>query len=300
MLLLVLWCVLVWGIAASPRPAQDEAAYAAEVEQWHQQRIKSLTGETGWLNLAGLFWLKEGRSSFGAAKTNTIVFPSGKAPARIGWFILKDGVVSVRIRPGIDVRCQGKPVRFMTLRSDADGQPTILTHGSLSWFVIKRDKEFAIRLRDSQHPHLRAFKGIERFPINISWRIEAKFEPYDPPRKIPILTVLGTTTKEPSPGALVFQLQGRTHRLDVIARPEDEQLFVMFADETNGQETYGAGRYLYVDRPDKDGTVILDFNKAHNPPCAFTPYATCPLPPEQNRLPLKVTAGEKQYEGPAH
>lgn len=300
MLSLVLWSTLTWGVAASPCVAQDDAAYVAEIERWHQQRIKSLTGQTGWLNLAGLFWLTEGSNSFGTAKTNAIVFPSGKAPARMGWFVLKDGVVSVRIRPGVDVRCQGKPVRFMTLRSDADGQPTILTHGSLSWFVIKREKEFAIRLRDSRHPHLRAFKGIERFPVNASWRIEGVFEPYHPAKTIPIPTVLGTTTQEPSPGALVFQLQGGTYRLDVIARPDDEQLFVIFADQTNGEETYGAGRFLYVDRPDKDGKVIIDFNKAHNPPCAFTPYATCPLPPEQNRLPLKVTAGEKTYEGVDH
>lgn len=280
--------------------AKVDAAYLAEFQQWQKQRLESLTGPDGWLKLAGLFWLKEGENSFGADASNDIVFPAGKAPPIIGSFVLDSGGVSVRIMPGVEVWHDGRPVTVLKLRSDAEGEPTVLRLGSLSWLIIKRGNAFGVRLRDDEHPRLRQFKGIETFPLDPAWRVSARLEPYNPPKKVTVPTVLGTTIERLSPGALIFQLQGNTYRLDPIAQPGDQQLFVIFADATNGAETYGAGRFLYVDRPGEDGKTIIDFNKAHNPPCAFSEFATCPLPPAQNRLPVRVTAGEKKYRDTDH
>ena len=191
----------------------------------------------------------------------------------------------------------GQPVTSMTLRSSADGEPTVLTYGSLGWFIIQRGNDsMAVRVRDSEHPHLKEFKGIDTYPIDPAWRIKASFEPYDPPKMLTIPTVYGTILQQPSPGALVFEIDGNPYRLDPTASSDDKRLFVMFADETSQSETYGAGRFLYVSQPGPDGTTYIDFNKAYNPPCAFTNFATCPLPPTQNRLPLRITAGEKKYK----
>lgn len=301
MLLVSLACVaLTSGCRSLPSAPEADAVYVAEIQQWHKKRIESLTDQNGWLNLAGLFWLKAGENSFGTDASNDIVFPAGKAPPIIGSFVLEQGAVSVRIKPGVEVMHGDEPVSTLKLQSDAEGEPTMLTLGSLSWFIIKRGDALGVRLRDSENPRLRHFKGIETFPIDPAWRVEAMLEPYDPPKKMAVPTVLGTTLEQSSPGALVFQIHGNTYRLDPIAEPGDKQLFVIFADATNGVETYGAGRFLYVDRPGKDGKAIIDFNKAHNPPCAFSKFATCPLPPAQNRLLVKVTAGEKKYEDADH
>ena len=184
------------------------------------------------------------------------------------------------------------------MKADVSGEPTILELNSLSWFIIKRGEEYGVRLRDSENENITRFKGIEMFPIDTTWRVSAKLEPYDPPKIIEVPTILGTISKETSPGALVFRLRGNIYRLDPIAEPGDESLFVIFADQTNGSETYDAGRFLYVNKPNENDSTIIDFNKAYNPPCAFTSFATCPLPPTQNVLPIRITAGEKKYAHP--
>ncbi len=171
--------------------------------------------------------------------------------------------------------------------------------GRLSWNVIKRGDRYAIRLRDSAHPNRTNFKGIERYPVDPAWRVRAKFSAYEPAKKLKIVNVLGMVEEQPSPGALVFSLSGKEYRLDVLDEGAKIPWFVIIADETSGEETYGGGRFLYVARADSSGETVIDFNKAYNPPCSFTPYATCPLPPEQNRLPLAVRAGEKRYKGEA-
>lgn len=299
---LTVWTFFVaWLMVAGCRSSRSgDAAYIAEIKEWQKKRIESLTKEDSWLSLAGLFWLKEGENRFGSEPSNDIIFPAGKAPAHMGTFVLQKGVVTVEIEPGVQVLHQGEPVRTLRLRNDTEGEPTILTYGSLSWFIIQRGERYGVRLRDRENPHLRQFKGIDTFPIDPAWRIEAVFEPYDPPKIIEVPTILGTVIHEPSPGALVFTIEGSSYRLEPTAEPDDEELFVVFADQTNGAETYGGGRFVYVKRPGKDGRTVIDFNKAYNPPCAFTEFATCPLPPEGNRLPIRVTAGEKKYAGSRH
>ncbi len=292
--------LFLFGCNPSKDRPELTTSYVSEIQEWHKTRIRSLSRKNGWLSLVGLYWLKGGENSFGADPSNDIIFPAGEAPGFVGAFILTGGEVSVRINSDVQVLREGEPVRVMVLQNDVDGDPTVLTLGPLSWFIIKRDEQFAVRLRDSDSPRVSEFKGIETFPIDPAWRIEATVEPYDPPKTVPVPTILGTVSKQSSPGSLVFKVQDKTYRLDPIGEPDDQDWFVIFADETNGEKTYGAGRYLYVERPDRDGTTIIDFNKSYNPPCAFTDFATCPLPPAQNRLPIEVTAGEKKYLEATH
>ena len=180
------------------------------------------------------------------------------------------------------------------MQNDLSGNPTVLTLGSLKWFIIKRGEDkYGVRVRDLRASLLENFKGIDTFPINEDWKIIAKYEPYNPPKIISIPSIIGTVDQDTARGSLVFEVNGEKYKLDPIK--EGNEFFIIFADETSGKETYGAGRFLYADMPDSLGNVILDFNKAYNPPCSFTKYATCPLPPKQNYLHLSVTAGEKNY-----
>ncbi|MCW8817286.1 MAG: DUF1684 domain-containing protein [Ignavibacteriaceae bacterium] len=266
--------------------------YINEVNEWHQKRISRLKEETGWLNLVGLFWLKDGENKFGSAKDNDIIFPSG--PEHIGSLFLKDSTVKINVLPGVSVLNNNKPVNEMILKDDHTEEPTILALGSLRWYIIKRVKGYAIRLRDLNARLLKTFRDIERFPVNVDWRIEAKFEKFDPPKKITIPDIIGTSEEENSPGAVVFRKDNQTYRMDALDAGGNRIWFI-FADETSGNETYGAGRFLYTDKPDSNGIVILDFNRAYNPPCVFTRFATCPLPPKDNYLKLRITAGEKMW-----
>ena len=265
--------------------------YIASIKEWHKERIKRLKKENGWLDLAGLFWLKDGENTFGAGSSNDIIFPKG--PDKIGTFILKDSTVTVKINPGIEVTNDKTPVKEASLKTDLSGDPTILSIRSLRWYIIKRDDKYGVRLRDVDSKLRKEFKEIDTYPVNEDWKITAKFEAYNPPKPITIPTIIGTVDTDQAPGALVFEKDGKEYRLDPVV--EGDEFFIIFADETSGKETYGAGRFLYTEMPDSAGNVILDFNKAYNPPCAFTPYATCPLPPKQNYLKLRVTAGEKKY-----
>lgn len=295
-LLLLLMQVLLTTGCDRATPAADPA-YLQEIHQWQETRLASLKKPTGWLSLAGLFWLKEGNNTFGSGKDCDLVFPEESAPEKIGRFVLENGEVMVYINPAVEVYYDGVPVNEMKVFAPEIKTPVILTHNSLSWFVIQRGSEIGVRLRDANNPAIAALTHIETYPIDPQWRVSATLEPYDPPRKILIENILGMKTEEPCPGKLVFELGGQSHTLDAVE--EGDELFIIFSDRTNGRETYGAGRYLYTAKPGEDGTVILDFNKAYNPPCAYTAYATCPLPPSQNRLSLAVIAGEK-YSGEGH
>jgi len=266
--------------------------YISEVEQWDQKRISRLKEETGWLNLAGLFWLKEGENKFGSEKNNDIIFPFG--PGQIGSLFLIDSIVTIKVNPGVEVLHNGTSVSEMIMKDDYSDSTTFLQTGSLKWNIIKRTKGFAIRLRNLNSQLVKEFKGIERFPINVDWKIKAKFEVYDPPKKIMIPDIVGTVDEESSPGAAVFEVDGKTFSMDALDA-EGSRIWFIFADETSGEETYGAGRFLYTDKPDSVGKVILDFNKAYNPPCVFSKFATCPLPPKDNYLKLRITAGEKMW-----
>ena len=266
--------------------------YEQEIAQWQQKRDTELRDPDGWLTLAGLFWLEPGRNRFGGDDSNHIQFPGLSTP-RLGEFIVSDDQVEVVIAPGVDVTCQETPVSQMLLTgSETDEQ--VLAYGSLRWFVMRRDGRWAVRLRDRAHPALAAFHGVEYFPIDPGWRVTARLVAHPTPVTIPVPTVLGSVNQTHSPGALHFSLNSTEQRLVALGRA-DKPLSLIFADATSGRETYGSGRFLTVTAPDSDGQTAIDFNRAYNPPCAFTPFATCPLPPAGNRLAIPISAGEKKY-----
>lgn len=265
--------------------------YEEEIKQWHQQREADLKKEEGWLNLAGLFWLNEGENTFGGSEKNTIVFPADHSKETLGKFILKNGTVSVVTTPDAQVFAGDTPVQTLQL-FPYTGKPTVLKHKSLRWFVIQRGDKFAIRLRDLESPALTEFKGIDTYPVNPAWRVKAMFVP-TPGKKIAITDVTGRTSDQDSPGKLVFSVNGTEQSLESTGNLT--HLHFVFADQTNKHDTYGGGRFLDAPGPDADGYTYLDFNKATNPPCAFTPYATCPTPPRANKLTVAIPAGEKRY-----
>jgi len=285
--------VLFAIVSALLMPAPD-AAYRDQIESWKAARVARLTADDGWLSVVGLAWLDPGENSVGSAAGSRVALPPGKAPAELGTIVLSNGALSFRARAGASVTADGQSVTNVPLRSDADGNPTILASGPLRFYVIERDGRYAVRIKDSTSAARRAFRGIAYFPTDLSWRVSARFEPYDPPRSIKVPNVLGHVDEEKSPGALVFEHGGKTYRLDPVLERGETDYFVIFGDRTNGTDTYGAGRFLYVSPP-VGGKTVIDFNKAYNPPCVFTPYATCPLPPPQNKLPFRVEAGEKEY-----
>jgi uncharacterized protein len=277
----------------APTPPSDPA-YRSEIETWRAARLARLKAPDGWPSVVGLYWLEEGVNTFGSAKDNAIVLP-GSAPAHMGSILLRNGRATLEVLPGIDLTADDERVsRSRLLASDASKSATQLRYGTLLFYLIERAGRLGVRVKDSQSEARREFHGLEYFPIDPSWRLEARFEPYDPPKSISVPNVLGHDDSEKSPGALVFERNGQTHRLDPVLERGETDYFVIFADATNGKETYGAGRFLYV-KPPVNGKTVIDFNKSYNPPCVFTDYATCPLPPPQNRLKVRVEAGEKEY-----
>jgi uncharacterized protein (DUF1684 family) len=278
----------------------DPAAEQASVEQWRAQRLANLKSDTGWLTLAGLYWLKEGENTFGSRASNALRLDNPALAANAGSFMKRGTTVRFVAREGAGITHHGEPVTSIDLKADTQGEPTVLESGPLTFFLIERAGRYGIRVRDKENPHRTNFRGLDYFPISTDWVFDARFEPYEPHRKIKIVNILGMEEDMDSPGAIVFEKDGREWRLDAILEdPKDDELFVMFADGTSGKETYGAGRFMYPKLP-QNGHVVLDFNTAYNPPCAFNDFATCPLPPYQNRLTLRVEAGEKKYVGATH
>jgi uncharacterized protein (DUF1684 family) len=270
----------------------SESSYQAEIEQWRQHREAALKADDGWLTVAGLFWLKEGKNTVGADRSSNIVLPQGSAPGKVGVFDFQNGHTTFQPAPGVQAMVNDKPTSSAILKPDASGEPDVLRVNDLAMFVIKRGSRVGIRLKDKNNEARKAFTGLKYFPVNERFRITAKFVPYNPPKRLSIPNILGDTEEEASPGYVEFPLDGRQCRLDPL--DEGDGLFFIFKDLTSGKETYPPGRFLYAAKP-RNGKVILDFNKAVNPPCAFTPFATCPLPPRQNYLPVRVEAGELRY-----
>ncbi|HQR45022.1 MAG TPA: DUF1684 domain-containing protein [Thermoanaerobaculia bacterium] len=289
--------VLLGILLAAPALAAppDPAAYKAEIDAFRQQREASLRSETGWLTLVGLSWLEEGDNSVGSAPKSRVLLPKGKAPEKLGSIRLEKGTATFTAAPGADIAEGGKPAAKVVLKPDAPGPATVLTHGSLSFFAIKRGSRFAVRVRDRDAASLKGFNGVPSYPADPAWRFVARFEKYQPAKKVEVPNVLGAPEMQDSPGAVVFTKDGKSWRLEALVGGARGELFLVFGDQTNAKETYGGGRFLHTPPPAADGTVVVDFNKAVNPPCAFTPYATCPLPPASNKLALSVTAGEKSY-----
>lgn len=298
LLVSVVLCFTLFACKPAKEKQPVDPAYLADIESWHAKRIERLKSPTGWLSLVGLHWLKEGENKFGSDSSNQLIFPK-KASAYCGTFSLNNGKVTLKAEKSAQIVHNGKPVTQMELKSDMDSNTTVLQMNSFRFFVIKRGHEYAIRLRDTENSLITSFTGIERYPVETEWKIEARFEPYDPPKIIAVPTIMGTIDSSKCPGALVFEVDGDTYRLEPVLEDGSDELFIIFGDKTNGKETYGGGRFLYSKKPSADNKVIIDFNKAYNPPCVFTEFATCPLPPSQNKLPIKITSGEKMW-GKAH
>lgn len=268
--------------------------YLDEIKQWDQKRAERLKADDGWLNLVGRTWLKPGENKFGSAKDNDVVIESDKVPDYMGVFIFQDTTVTMKVSDGVEVLFNGKPVKEMVMIGDTRKDMTVFQYGPIKWNLIVRNELYGIRFRDLESEIVKNFSGIERFPVNEDWRIIADFEAYDPPKKIQVPNVLGQIDEELSPGAVVFTRDNQTYRIETI--DAGDRLWLIFADGTSGEETYGGGRFLYTDsKADSTGKVIVDFNKAYNPPCVLTKFATCPLPPKENYIKLRVTAGEKVW-----
>ena len=288
-------CLLIFPTCSAfafQKAQNSNVQYVSDIQAWRVQRVASLRGENGWLNLAGLFRLQEGKNTFGSDPSNDLVFPKG---ARfLGSLILEDGAVQAEIAPDVLVYQGDSAVQKKEIFSQKE-EPIGLQHQSLRWFVIQRGDHYYVRLRDLESSNLTRFRSMDNFPIDKRWCVEARLEPAATDFKLAVVDVIGTSSMQPSPGAFVFSIAGNEYRL--YPTWEGEELFFVFGDDTNGDTTYGGGRFLYASKPDADGKITLDFNKAYNPPCAFTAFATCPLPAKQNRLPLEVKAGEKNYGG---
>lgn len=283
--------LLVAVLSACNNAANEpDPAYVQSIEDWHRERIASLMAPDSWLALAGLFWLEPGDNYFGGNSELLIAFPD-KAPDTLGTFRLEGDSVLMIMAPGLVAEVNGQEVSQLTMSSS---DHPIASFEDLSWILIQRNGKYGIRLWDSKHPKIADTIHIERYAVDPAWRIPAQWIPDSTGQTIRIRNVLDMEMDLATEGRLQFQHDGKNYELTALEGDENT-FFMVFADATSGEETYGGGRYLYVDRPDNDGMTYLDFNKAYNPPCAFTEFATCLLPPAENRLELAITAGELNY-----
>jgi uncharacterized protein (DUF1684 family) len=291
----------------------DPAAHQAAVESFAAARTAELSAPDSWLSLVGLHWLEAGETTVGSDAGSGVVLTGAAAP-RVGTVTVDGTSVLWRTEPGVVVT-QGVdstlnlPAGSGAIPSDVSGDPpvetsdltadlgygksVVLRHGDLNWIVIRRGDRVALRVRDNRNPAYEAFHGVDRYPTSLPWRVTARWVPHE--KSVSVPNVLGTVAEEPSPAALEFWVGDRRLALDVVGAPDHGRYMMVFADATSGSETYGGGRYLWVDEPDAQGRVVLDFNYAYNPPCVWTPFATCPLPTRDNRLPVAVEAGEKNW-----
>ena len=290
--LFLLLAVLIFSVGCnrSNTVITDEAAYVESVEAWQHQRLERLKNKNGWLSLAGLYWLEQGENSFGSDSSNKIVFPE-KADAFGGTLILEDSIVTLSVAEGVRITANDSLVTWAVLKNDHEEQTTQLQQGDLAWYIVKRGERYGIRLRDHKHPRIDELDHIPSYPIQSSYVVEATLEPFETPLTMTVATPLdGYTETYEVPGILKFKLRGKN--LELHPFTSGNGYFLVIADQTTTIETYGAGRFMYA-TPDSTGRIILDFNKAYNPPCAFSPFATCPMPPRENILDVAIEAGEK-------
>lgn len=291
----LLFFLLLFPLAAAAGGAED---YLAEIARQRQAREEGLRQPLGWLSLVGLHWIEAGSHRVGSAPGSDIVLAVG--PQHLGEIHLNDGVVTLALEQAEDVAVDGVPAAAgeIALRPDTRGSPTQISfdQGAAGFNVIERGGRFALRVRDARAQTRTRFSGLDFYPADPAWRIEARFEQHPEGATIEIANVIGQLSPEPNPGAVVFEREGKTYRIEALAN-SDGSLFLIFADRTSGRETYGAGRFLDAPAP-RDGRVTVDFNLAYSPPCAFNAFSTCPLPPPENRLDLAVRAGEKKYVAP--
>jgi uncharacterized protein (DUF1684 family) len=284
--------LLVLGRAAGAPGAVSDAAYRAEVERWRVARDERLRAPDGWLSLVGLTWLRPGANRFGSAPDNDVVLPA-PAPAHAGTFVVDGHAVKLLVEPGAALTQAGGPARSGPFHTDAAPAPDVLASGTLTWQVIERGDRLGVRVKDSASPARRAFAGSRWFPIDSAFRVVGRLVPRAGATKMVVPDAAGGRQTLESPGTLELSLRGQPVRLDPVLDGDDPtDQMIVFRDLTSGHETYGAGRFVRALRQ-PDGTFVVDFNRAYAPPCAFTPYATCPLPPAQNRLKIAVPAGQK-------
>jgi uncharacterized protein (DUF1684 family) len=272
---------------------KDDVKWRAAVSAFRAERERKVGGDDGWVTLVALDWLKPGENSVGADPASAAVLPQERSPAHAGVITVKGAQLAFQAAPGVDVRYKGAPVRALALEDDERGAPTVLELGSLRLFVIKRGDKYGLRVKDRNHPARKDFHGLTWFPVDPAFRFRARFEPGHG-ASMPVENVLHQPETREVTGHVIFRVGGAEVRITAI-KDDGPGLYIVFRDQTAGKETYPAGRFLDTPPPDADGTVELDFNCAYTPPCAFTPFATCPLPPRENILPFRVTAGETYH-----
>ncbi len=268
-------------------------AYRDEIERWRQKRLDSLKADDGWLTVSGLFWLKPGETKIGSDPSNDVMLPA-RTPGSLGTLTLADGKATFQPDPGVKITRNGSPFDGGEIQSDAGGHADILAVGDVKLILIKRGNRLALRMKDNQSPLRASFAGLRWYPPRADWRIEAKFVAFPTPTKMVMDTIVGESDVVESPGYVTFERDGKTYQLQAIGQ-KDGSLWFVFRDRTSGRTTHGGARQLDAEAP-RNGVVVLDFNKATNLPCAYIPYATCPLAPPQNRLSLAIEAGELKYE----
>jgi uncharacterized protein (DUF1684 family) len=290
------WAQILPGIVlVFATAAQGQTEYTKEIEKWRSEREANLKKETGWLTVAGLFWLKEGLNTVGAGEKFDVRLTDNFKQGKFGEIDFKDGKVTLKVEKGVEAQSDGKIISApVDLVSDEKGKATEIKTGTQTFYLIRREERFGIRLKDSNSEARRNFKGLHWFPVDASYKVGARFEVFPEPKEIMVPNVLGGNFKMKSPGVLKFSLQGKEYSLQPVDEG-DGTLFIIFRDKSSEGETYKSGRFLYADKP-ANGTAVLDFNRAENPPCAFTPFATCPLPPPGNSLEVEIKAGEKRYD----
>jgi uncharacterized protein len=282
--------------------ADATSDWRAGLLAWREHREQRLSAPEGWLTLVGLEWLKPGPNTVGSAPDNRIRL-SAAAPAHLG--VIEVNGSDVRLAPPAggfpaDIQLDGTPAQAAKLADDEAQNPSKLTAGTLTILLLHRGDRYALRIKDSQAPTRLNFHGLHWYDPDPRYRVEAKWIPFVPAKKVPIPSIIGVTNEMPAPGLAEFTLDGKTIQLEpVLEEPDAKQLFFILRDATSRTTSYGAARFLYTDFPDhgldQPGHLVLDFNRLQNPPCAYTPYATCPLPPEQNRLAIALPVGEAKY-----
>jgi uncharacterized protein (DUF1684 family) len=302
--LLVVVPALLWALVAWPATPRADDAWQNDLVTWRAQHAVELQKPDGWLALAGLEWIDPGDSSFGSGSNNKIHLPAG-GPEHLGILHVKGFVVTIAPPAGgfpQGFLIDGKPAQPQELHTEADNDKhnPRMTIGSLNVYVVRRGDKFALRIKDAKSAALLNFHGLKWYPPQASYRVTAHWIPYVPPKSITLDRLVGASYQEPVPGAAAFTLAGKQYQLEpVLEDPTVAKLFFILRDTTSKSKTYGACRFLYTGFPtnglDKAGELVLDFNHLENPPCAYTPYATCPLPPKQNRLPIPLPVGELRY-----
>jgi uncharacterized protein len=295
------WIACLLALFPSTSFGLVDASYRREVEIWRKEREERLKKEDGWLSLVGLAWLKEGRNSAGTSSAAAVRVPAGTVPmtSDFGAFEVHSGTVRFVPAAGLRYELNGKPgTEAVSLQSDENEKPDLLQVGRLRMMLIKRTQGLGIRMRDNEAPTRNHFKGLAWYPVQEKFRIKAKFLPFPEPKKLTIPDVLGGTQEATSSGEVTFILDHKP--LKLIAFDEKDKLFILFKDRSNESDTYPAGRFLYAGKPGADNVVELDLNKAFTPPCGFSKFATCPLPPRENFLKAAVPAGERYLDRSAH